>query len=118
VIQRAHLTAWQKHAPWDKRSKIEQDLRALELRLRAILAPVLGTPSDSIIADGWLAVRNATKPSKLLRTVFSYVPLGLRYPMTVKVEVNLNENKSLFPLVEVEVDLLNGDGELTRCRAR
>lgn len=170
MIQRAHLTAWQKHAPWDKRSKIEQDLRLsrgiaaifadtvlaehlamrggtvlhkghlapaarfsedidlvlikpmakddLDLRLRAVLTPVLGTPSGSIIADARLAVRNARKPSKILRTVFSYVPLGLRYPMTVKVEVNLSENKSLFPLVEVDVDLLSSAGELTRCRVR
>jgi hypothetical protein len=27
MIQRSHLTAWQAYAPWDKRSKIEQDLR-------------------------------------------------------------------------------------------
>jgi predicted nucleotidyltransferase component of viral defense system len=170
MIHQTHLTAWQAHAPWDKRSKIEQDLRlsrgiaaifsdpvlaehlamrggtvlhkghlapaarysedidlvlikpmakdTLELRLRAVLTPVLGTPSGSIVADAWLAVRNARKPSKLLRTVFSFVPLGLRHPMTVKVEVNINENKSLFPLVEVDVNLLSGEGELKTCRAR
>ncbi len=27
MMQQSHLTAWQVHAPWDKRSKIEQDLR-------------------------------------------------------------------------------------------
>jgi hypothetical protein len=27
MMQHSHLTAWQVHAPWDKRSKIEQDLR-------------------------------------------------------------------------------------------
>jgi hypothetical protein len=26
-MQQAHLTAWQTHAPWPKRSQIEQDLR-------------------------------------------------------------------------------------------
>src|SRR5262245_13369724 len=26
-MQQAHLTAWQAHAPWPKRSQIEQDLR-------------------------------------------------------------------------------------------
>jgi hypothetical protein len=114
MIQQSHLTAWQAHAPWDKRSKIEQDLRLsravaaifsddtlaghlalrggtvlhkghlapaarysedldlvlikstdkndLDTRLRKALAPVLGEPSDSVIADAWLAVRNVLKP--------------------------------------------------------
>jgi len=170
MMQQSHLTAWQVHAPWDKRSKIEQDLRlargiaaifsddvlathvamrggtvlhkghlapaarysedidlvlvrpmdkdALDARLRKALTPMLGAPSDSIIADAWLAVRNAMKPSKILRTVYSYVPIGLQYPMKAKVEVNLNEHTSLFPLVEVEVSLLDDEGDLTRCRAR
>lgn len=167
MIQQSHLTAWQAFAPWDKRSKIEQDLRltrgiaalfadeilskhlamrggtvlhkghlapaarysedidlvlvkrmdreVLDARLRKILAPVLGEPSDSVIRDAWLVVRNVLKPSKILRTVYSYVPLGLKFPMTIKVEVNLNENASLFPLVPVEVDLLDDEGEVRRC---
>lgn len=170
MIQQSHLTAWQAHAPWDKRSKIEQDLRlsravaaifsddiltehlalrggtvlhkghlapaarysedldlvliksmdkdTLDARLRDALAPVLGEPSDSVIADAWLAVRNVWKPSKILRTIYKYVPLGLRYPMTVKVEVNLNEQRSLFPFKEVQIALLDEDGELTSCSAR
>jgi predicted nucleotidyltransferase component of viral defense system len=67
---------------------------------------------------GQLAVRNAWKPSKILRTKYQYVPLGLRYPMTVKVEVNLNEQRSLLPFTEVQMALLNDDGELTNCSAR
>lgn len=170
MIQQSHLTAWQAHAPWDKRSKIEQDLRlsravaaifsdsilaehlalrggtvlhkghlapavrysedldlvliksidrnVLDARLRAVLSPVLGEPSDSVIADAWLAVRNVLKPSKILRTLYQYVPLGLRYPMTVKVEVNLNERRSLFPFVDVQIALLDDDGELQSCAAR
>lgn len=27
MMQQTHLTAWQAHAPWPKRSQIEQDLR-------------------------------------------------------------------------------------------
>jgi predicted nucleotidyltransferase component of viral defense system len=170
MMQHSHLTAWQAYAPWDKRSKIEQDLRLtrgmaaifademlrehlamrggtvlhkghlapaarysedidlvlvkpmdkemLDTRMRKILVPVLGEPSDSVIRDAWLAVRNALEPSKILRTVYSYVPLGLKYPMTIKVEINLNENASLFPLVPVEVDLLDDDGEIKRCSVR
>lgn len=170
MIQQSHLTAWQAHAPWDKRSKIEQDLRLsravaaifsddtlaehlalrggtvlhkghlapaarysedldlvlikltdknnLDARLRKALAPVLGEPSDSVVADAWLAVRNVLKPSKILRTTYKYVPLGLRYPMTVRIEVNLTEQRSLLPFTEVQIAFLDDDGELMNCPAR
>jgi predicted nucleotidyltransferase component of viral defense system len=91
---------------------------ALDARLRAVLTPILGTPDASIIADAWLAVRNALKPSKILRTVYSYVPVGLQYPMRAKVEVNLNEQHSLYPLVNVDVLVLDESGEPARCSAR
>jgi hypothetical protein len=157
-MQQAHLTAWQTHAPWPKRSQIEQDLRLtrgvaaifadptlrehlamrggtvlhkahlapatrysedidlvltkpmlveeLEKHLLRVLAPVLGIPAPSLIADAWLALRNALKPSKILRIVFKFVPVGLRRDETIKVEVNLNEHQSLFPLVDVYVNAL------------
>ncbi len=31
MIQHTHLTAWQTHAPWPKRSQIEQDLPKIDL---------------------------------------------------------------------------------------
>lgn len=170
MIQQAQLTLWQAHAPWPKRSQIEQDLRlsrgvaavfadpvlsqhlamrggtvlhkahlapaarysedidlvlvkaldtaALDQYLRRVLTPVLGTPSDSMIADAWLALRNVIRPSRILRIAFKFVPLGLRREETIKVEVNLNENQSLFPLVDVELETLDEDGDLQRAMAR
>ena len=113
MMQQTHLTAWQAHAPWPKRSQIEQDLRlsrgvaaifddavlrehlamrggtvlhkahlapaarysedidlvlvksmdtdTLDGHLRRVLTPVLGRPSDSLIADAWLAIRNVLR---------------------------------------------------------
>jgi predicted nucleotidyltransferase component of viral defense system len=170
MIQHTHLTAWQCHAPWPKRSQIEQDLRlsrgvaaifsdplldehlamrggtvlhkahlapaarysedidlvlvkamdpdTLDQHLRRILTPVLGQPSDSLIADAWLAIRNVVRPSKILRTVYKFVPLGLRREELIKVEVNLNENASLYPLVSVELETLDDDGYPVRAMAR
>ncbi len=40
MIYQAHLTAWQVHAPWPKRSQIEQDLR-LSRGVAAIFADAL-----------------------------------------------------------------------------
>ncbi len=47
----------------------------------------------------------------------SSCPLGLARKETIKVEVNLNEGSSLFPLVEVEIDSLDEDGERVRATA-
>lgn len=51
MIQQSHLTAWQLHAPWDKRSKIEQDLR-LSRGIAAIF-------SDHVLAEH-VAMRGGT----------------------------------------------------------
>jgi len=135
-MQQNHLTAWQSHAPWPKRSQVEQDLRlsrgvaaifgddVLRAHLamrggtvlhKAHLAPAarysedidlvlvkpmdtdtLGRPSDSLIADAWLAIRNVLRSSRILRMAFKFVPLGLQREETIKVEVNLNESASLY----------------------
>jgi predicted nucleotidyltransferase component of viral defense system len=170
MIQQTHLTAWQSHAPWPKRSQIEQDLRLsrgvaaifsdsvlrehlamrggtvlhkahlapaarysedidlvlvkpmeteiLDQHLRRVLQPTLGNPTDSRIADAWLAIRNVLRPSKLLRTLYKFVPLGLAREETIKVEVNLNEISSLYPLVDVSIALLDDEGELVTASAR
>jgi predicted nucleotidyltransferase component of viral defense system len=167
MMQQTHLTAWQAHAPWPKRSQIEQDLRlsrgvatifaddvlrehlamrggtvlhkahlapaarysedidlvlikamdtkALDQHLRRVLTPVLGRPSDSLIADAWLTIRNVLRPSQILRTSYRFIPLGLQREETIKVEINLNESASLYPLVDVTFDMLDDDGE--RCPA-
>ena len=169
MIQQSHLTAWQVHAPWPKRSQIEQDLRLsrgvaaifgdavlrdclamrggtvlhkahlapaarysedidlvlvkaldtgeLDRRLRSVLTPILGEPARSLLDDVGDALRNVWLPSTILRTRFQFVPLGLARKETIKVEVNLNEGSSLFPLVEVEIDSLDEDGERVRATA-
>lgn len=94
------------------------DTDTLDRHLRRVLTPVLGQPTDSLIADAWLAIRNVLKPSKILRTAYQFVPLGLRREETIKVEVNLNESASLYPLVSVELDTLDDDGDAVRASAR
>jgi predicted nucleotidyltransferase component of viral defense system len=90
----------------------------LDQHLRRVLAPVLGHPSDSRIADAWLAIRNVLRPSKILRMACKFVPLGLQREETIKVEVNLNESASLYPLVDVTLDVLDEDGEHAQATAR
>ena len=169
-MQQAHLTAWQTHAPWPKRSQIEQDLRLargvaaifrddvlskhlamrggtvlhkahlapasrysedidlvltkamptdqLEGRLVRVLKPILGKPAPSLIADAWLTVRNMVKPSKILRITFEFVPLGLQRAEKIKVEVNLNEERALYSLVDVGLAMLDDEGDLVQAQVR
>ncbi|CAM3860960.1 nucleotidyltransferase AbiEii toxin of type IV toxin-antitoxin system [Kerstersia gyiorum] len=93
------------------------DTDTLDRHLRRVLSPVLGQPSDSLIADAWLAIRNVLRPSRILRTAYKFIPLGLQREETIKVEVNLNESASLYPLVQVELDTLDEDGEPVRATA-
>lgn len=170
MIQQSHLTAWQAHAPWPRRSQIEQDLRlsrgvaaiftdpilgdhlamrggtvlhkahlapaarysedidlvlvkpmkidALDRHLRRVLTPAIGRPADSLLSDAWLTIRNAVQPSQILRTVYRFIPVGLRREEVIKVEVNLNEGTSLYPIVSVDFDSLDEDGEPVRAAAR
>ena len=90
----------------------------LDQHLRRVLTPVLGEPADSLIDDAWLAIRNVLRPSKILRTAYRFVPVGLRREETIKVEVNLNESASFYPLVSVEMDTLDDDGDRSRAMVR
>lgn len=88
------------------------DSNEIETHLIRVLTPALGQPTGSLIEDAKLAIRNLVRPSKLLRITFKFVPLGLQYAETIKVEVNLNESDSFYPLVDIGVKTLNEDGEL------
>lgn len=90
----------------------------LDEHLRRVLTPVLGKPADSLVADAWLTIRNVLRPSRILRTTYRFVPLGLRREESIKVEINLNESASLYPLVNVELDTLDDEGEAVRIAAR
>jgi len=90
----------------------------LDKSLRRVLTPVLGQPSDGRMASVRLTIRNVLQPSKILRTAFRFVPLELHHEETIKVEVNLNENASLYPLVDVALVMIDEEGEHVRFMAR
>jgi predicted nucleotidyltransferase component of viral defense system len=168
-MQQTHLTAWQTHAPWPKRSQIEQDLRLsrgvaaiftddvlrshlamrggtvlhkahlapaarysedidlvltkpmdtaiVERHLLRVLTPILGAPAPSIFQDAWLALRNASKRSKILSIKFKFIPVNLSRHETIKVDINLNEHQALYPLVNVNFESLDDEGEMVTAQA-
>jgi predicted nucleotidyltransferase component of viral defense system len=71
-----------------------------------VLEPIVGLPTESVMADIRLAVRNLVAKSHILRLTYTYDPLAASPAlMHLKIEVNLNETKSLFPLVNVDIDV-------------
>nr|WP_263432442.1 MULTISPECIES: nucleotidyl transferase AbiEii/AbiGii toxin family protein [unclassified Rhizobium] len=90
----------------------------MDEHLRRVLTPELGRPSNSLIGNARLAIRNAMRPSKILRTAYGFVPLGLNREQIIKVEVNLNESASLYPLVDVQVAKLDDDGDMVHATVR
>jgi hypothetical protein len=119
VLHKAHLAPASRYSEDIDLVLVKaMDTDTLDQHLRRLLTPLLGQPTDSLIADAWLAIRNVIRPSKILRTAYKFVPLGLRREEIIKFEVNLNESASLYPLVSVELDTLDDDGDLIRAAAR
>jgi hypothetical protein len=67
MIQHTHLTAWQAHAPWPKRSQIEQDLRlsrgVAAIFTDTILSEHLAMRGGTVLHKGHLAPHVTRKTS-------------------------------------------------------
>jgi predicted nucleotidyltransferase component of viral defense system len=80
--------------------------------LTRVLRPVLGTPAESFLTDVRLAVRNLAMKSKILRSTYTYDPYSQDATLAhLKIEVNLNENRSLYPAVPVPILVPNENAE-------
>lgn len=81
--------------------------------LTRVLQPLLGTPTESILTDIRLTVRNLVAKSTIIRSTYTYDPTSNDAALAhLKVEVNTNENKSLFPLVPVKVQVPDASGRV------
>lgn len=79
--------------------------------LTRVLKPLLGAPAESIFTDIRLTVRNLVAKSSIIRSTYTYDPTSNDAALAhLKVEVNTNERKSLFPLVHVEVQVPDASG--------
>ena len=78
-----------------------------------VLEPILGVPSESVLTDIRLAVRNIASKSKIIRTTYIYDPRSPEAALAhLKIEVNVNEKKSLFPMARIDVGVPDGSGGL------
>lgn len=83
----------------------------LKKALTRVLRPILGTPSESIYTTITLAVRNLAMKSKIIRSTYVYDPWSSEATFSkLKIEVNINETQSLYPLVPMAVQVPDGVG--------
>ena len=77
--------------------------------LARVLQPLLGAPTESLLTDVTLTVRNLALRSKILRSTYHYDPNSSSGAMgALKVEVNVSERESFYPLVQVSIDVPEG----------
>lgn len=78
-----------------------------------VLQPLLGRPAESVLTSAQLAVRNLVARSSIIRMTYRYSPFGAQASYAqIKLEVNVNENRSLYPLVRVDVAVPDDSGSL------
>ena len=88
--------------------------RGIREDLVAVLEPVLGKPYESVVTTVNLAVRNFFSKSEIARLLYRYDPTSQQGAMAdLKVEVNLNEQKSLYPLSTVDITVPSPYGAST-----
>ncbi len=83
--------------------------------LARVLQPILGNPSESVLTEIQLAVRNLVSRSRIIRTTYTYDPVSSEAAFAqLKIEVNINEKRSLYPLVSIDIDVPDGSGGVRR----
>jgi len=74
----------------------------IRLAIRRVLLDVLGLPTQSIWAPVLMALRNASKPSRVLRMTYAVQPVGLPgAPLKIKIEANVTERTSHRTIQEI-----------------
>jgi predicted nucleotidyltransferase component of viral defense system len=80
--------------------------RGIRDDLANALKPLLGRPTESVTTSVALFVRNIAAKSKIARLTYLYGPTDPDVALAaLKVEVNLNETKPLYPLVTVPIQV-------------
>ncbi|MFP5466616.1 MAG: nucleotidyl transferase AbiEii/AbiGii toxin family protein [Gammaproteobacteria bacterium] len=112
VLHKAHLAPASRYSEdIDLVLVGERPAGHIKKALTRVLKPLLGAPAESIFTDIRLTVRNLVAKSTIIRSTYTYDPASNDAALAhLKVEVNTNERKSLFPLVPVQVQVPEAGG--------
>lgn len=77
-----------------------------------VLKPLLGEPTESVITNVRLTIRNLWQKSELARLTYVYDPTSQDEEAlpSLKIEVNLNEKGTCYPLTNVDIDVPSAAG--------
>jgi len=79
--------------------------------LTRVLQPLLGSPTESLLTNVKLTIRNLAMSSKILRSTYTYDPHDQSGALgTLKVEVNVNETQSVYAKTSTAIDVPDGAG--------
>jgi len=79
--------------------------------LARVLKPLLSSPTESVFTTVQLAVRNLVAKSKIIRTTYTYDPTSTETALAhLKIEVNVNEKRSFYPLVTTGIPVPTSKG--------
>jgi hypothetical protein len=125
------IADWRVMAPWNTDDMVEQDFLIckavaailvlvgsrpkghIKRALTRVLSPILGSPSESIYTKIKLVVRNLNARSEIIRNTHTYSPSSEETAIGhLKVEVNVNEQKSCYPLVKISIDVPDDNGRI------
>jgi predicted nucleotidyltransferase component of viral defense system len=79
--------------------------------LTRVLQPLLGSPTESLLTNVRLTIRNLAMSSKILRSTYTYDPHDRAGALgKLKVEVNVNETQSVFATTSTTIDVPDSAG--------
>ena len=80
--------------------------------IAVVLEPLLGEPSESVITNVRLTIRNLLFKSEIARLTYVYDPTSQQEEAlpTLKIEVNLNEKGTCYPLTSVDIEVPSPTG--------
>ncbi|UXH78713.1 nucleotidyl transferase AbiEii/AbiGii toxin family protein [Roseateles amylovorans] len=110
VLHKGHLSPASRYSEDIDLVKVgDRPPKHIEKALHRVLLPLLGQPRESVLTTIQLAVRNLVAKSTIIRTEFTYDPSSNDAAHAhLKIEVNTNEQRPLYALVPVEIEVPDG----------
>ena len=117
VLRKAHLAPASRYSEdIDLVLVAKRSHKGIREDIARVLEPLLGKPFESVVTTVTLAVRNLFSKSEIARITYVYDPTStLAAHANLKIEVNLNEQKSHYPLTEVDIDVPGPGGSVVKC---
>lgn len=113
VLHKGHLAPASRYSEdIDLVLRADRSHAGIQDDIAVVIAPLLGEPSESVITNVRLTIRNLLFKSKIARLTYVYDPTSQQEEAlpTLKIEVNLNEKGTCYPLTSVDIEVPSPSG--------